>query len=107
MLHEALTRLSQKEELILLYLLQNQSGAYGLELVRESKGLLKKGTVYVTLSRMAKKGYVKSKLVDTQAGEKGPPRKKYQITAKGKSVLAQWHSLQQQMTGLSTVSLSI
>ena len=31
---------------------------YGLELVTESEGALKRGTVYVTLGRLEEKGYV-------------------------------------------------
>ena len=55
-------RLTPKERLI-LDLLLNAPGCelYGLEMVKKSGGALKRGTVYVTLERMADKGYVTSR----------------------------------------------
>ena len=51
--------LSGKEYLVLELLVAN-GPSYGLQLVTESKGQLKRGTVYVTLGRMEEKGYVES-----------------------------------------------
>ena len=60
-------RLSPKEALILRYLF-TKGEAYGLELVRESDGELKRGTVYVTLNRMADKGLVESREIPRDDG---------------------------------------
>jgi DNA-binding PadR family transcriptional regulator len=53
-------RLSTKEALILEQLI-GKGEMYGLELVKASNGELKRGTVYVTLSRMEDKGFVESR----------------------------------------------
>lgn len=51
--------LSGKEFLIMELLLENGE-MFGLEMVDSSGGELKKGTIYVTLGRMAEKGLVDS-----------------------------------------------
>lgn len=66
-----------------LDLLTQHGALYGLQLVALSNGLLKRGTVYVTLSRMQDKGYVRSLKDDQPEGHAGMPRPRYQITAKG------------------------
>ena len=80
-----LPRLSKKEALI-LELLVARGEMYGLELVEASGGALKRGTVYVTLSRMADKGYVESRQVKEE-GEAGLPRRVFQATGFGVRVL--------------------
>ena len=49
-------KLSRTERLILELLSGEEM--FGLQLVEQSKGALKRGTVYVTLGRMQDKGYV-------------------------------------------------
>ena len=56
-----------KKEAVILDLLVNQGSMYGLEMIRASDEL-KRGTVYVTLGRMAEKGYVESNLEDRSRG---------------------------------------
>ena len=73
-------RLSAKEAEVLRLLIANGE-MYGLELVKSSAHL-KRGTVYVTLSRMAEKGYVESALEDVTRGD-GPPRRLYKATGLG------------------------
>src|SRR5688572_33122797 len=51
-------RLSRTEHLILELLSGEEM--FGLQLVEQSQGVLKRGTVYVTLGRMQDKGYVES-----------------------------------------------
>ena len=82
-------RLSQKE-IAILTLLVSMSESYGLALVEASQGHLKRGTIYVTLSRMAKKGYVDSREEPTKKGEIGPPRRVYWVTGKGKRAFDAW-----------------
>ena len=48
------------KERIVLELLVSSGAKYGLQLVDESRGRLKRGTVYVTLGRMEQKGLVES-----------------------------------------------
>ena len=66
-------KLSPKEALI-LELLTSRGEMYGLELVAESEGRLKRGTVYVTLSRMGEKGFVES-WPEKDSSLPGPPRR--------------------------------
>ena len=86
---ESLMSLTQNEELI-LSLLTSRSKAYGLELVKESGGSLKRGTIYVTLNRMEDKGFIESWLEDTKEGQLGPPRRQYKVTAKGARAFDGW-----------------
>lgn len=76
-----LPRLSRKEYLI-LELLIHGGQMYGLELVKRSGGELKRGTVYVTLGRMADKNYVES-WQEKEPGESGLPRRLYRATGTG------------------------
>ena len=78
-------RLSEKEYLI-LDLLRAGIERFGLELVKESQGSLRRGTVYVTLSRMAEKGYVKSRQ-EKSPKDPGMPRRLYKITGEGARAL--------------------
>jgi DNA-binding PadR family transcriptional regulator len=80
---------ADKEALVLGLLLQ-RPGSYGLQLVDASEGALKRGTVYVTLSRMEEKGLVSSKLEDAAPGALGPPRRTYVATSDGVRALRVW-----------------
>ena len=81
-------RLSATERLILELLAGEQM--FGLQLVQQSKGALKRGTVYVTLGRMQDKGYVESWTEKQPAGAIGLPRRFYRPTAYGLRVLEAW-----------------
>lgn len=73
-------------ELLVLTLLRDEpQGLYGLELVKNSGGRLKRGTVYVTLMRLEDKGFVQSHV--QPAAHAGLPRPRYTLTAPGKRVL--------------------
>lgn len=74
-------RLSQKEYQI-LDLLRSGAERFGLEMVRESNGALKRGTIYVTLTRMVEKGYLTSRQENTPS-DPGMPRRLYVITGDG------------------------
>ena len=80
-----------KERLILELLTEGDK--YGLELVQESGGRLKRGTVYVTLGRMEEKGYVESRLENAPAGQSGLPRRVYRPTGLGRRVLEAWEMI--------------
>jgi len=81
----ATPRLTGKEALVLELLREGEQ--YGLELVRLSKGRLKRGTVYTTLNRMQQKGYVQSRREDKPAHVPGIPRRLYRVTPHGLRML--------------------
>lgn len=78
------------KELLVLELLVRGRQLYGLQLVATSKGRLKRGTVYVTLSRMEEKGYIVSTPDDPPPGAGGLPRRLYEPTALGRRMLRAW-----------------
>lgn len=84
-----LPSLSSKEAEI-LDLLIGAREKYGLELVAESKGSIRRGTVYVTLDRMEEKGFVTSRREKKPLHVPGIPRRMYRITGLGHRALAQW-----------------
>jgi DNA-binding PadR family transcriptional regulator len=83
--------LTEKEELILTMLAQHGK-LYALEMVRASEGLLKVGTVYVTLSRMTDKGYITSHKDPAPPTAPGVPRRWYQLSAHGERTLRAWQA---------------
>ena len=84
-------KLSLTEAVIAHLLRQSSTPLFGLELVRRSAGgelELKKGTIYVTLERMEKKGLVTSELETARPphlkeGDFYIPRRMYQLTPTG------------------------
>jgi DNA-binding PadR family transcriptional regulator len=83
-------RLSSTERLILDLLADEDM--FGLQLVEHSNGVLKRGTVYVTLGRMQDKGYVESWTEKQPSGAIGLPRRLYRPTAYGLRVLEAWEA---------------
>jgi len=81
-------RLSRIERLILDLLAVEDM--CGLQLVEHSGSALKRGTVYVTLGRMTKKGYVESWTEKTAPDAIGLARRLYRPTGYGLRVLAAW-----------------
>ncbi|MCH9649183.1 MAG: PadR family transcriptional regulator [Deltaproteobacteria bacterium] len=80
-------RLSPTERVV-LELLREHSELYGLDLVKKSDGKLKRGTVYVTLGRMADKGFVDSRQVAAPPTAGGLPRRLFKMTGLGERMLA-------------------
>ena len=76
-------RLSNKEYLVMELLVSGEM--YGLEMVKESEGKLKRGTIYVTLNRMAEKGYLEFR-VEEETTHSGIRRRLYRATAYGTQV---------------------
>lgn len=77
--------LSYKEFLILEMLIA-RGEMFGLEMVEDSEGKLKRGTIYVLLQRMGKKGYVESREEPRSSPEIGIPRRQYRVTGLGEAV---------------------
>ena len=96
-MYDELPKLSKKEHLI-LELLITQGEAYGLQLVKAAPNDLKRGTVYVTLGRMADKGYVASRQVK-EPGEKGLPKRLFRPTGHGRRVFQAWAMAKAVMEG--------
>ena len=72
-------------ESLIIYLLREEE-RYGLQLVEASSRQLKRGTIYVTLSRMEAKGFIASRQEEPIAGAIGLPRRMYRVTPYGLKV---------------------
>ena len=89
--NEWVPTLSGKEAHIFELLLQKPTAeTYGLALVNSSRGRLKRGTVYVTLTRMEDKGFVQSRQEEPRPGTAGLPRRLYRPTGYGQKVYEAW-----------------
>jgi len=83
--------LPQTERLVLELLLEGPD--FGLNLVARSEGGLKRGTVYVTLARMERKGFITSEQEPQTPGAIGLPRRMYRVTPLGERALRAWATL--------------
>jgi len=88
--------LPPKERLI-LNLLVAGGPLFGLQLVAESEGALKRGTVYVTLGRMEAKGFVTSEQEELPSGAIGLPRRIYRPTSLGERALRAWNHVAREL----------
>ena len=89
-------RLSQKEALV-LGLLGASDGLYGLQMVADSRGGLKRGTIYVTLGRMEDKGLIRSWTEDAPESAGGLPRRLYAATPQGLRIYKAWSAFLRQL----------
>ena len=76
---------SALEALVLKILTAGES--YGLDLVKKSDGALKRGSIYVTLGRMEKKGFISSRQEDSTPDYIGIPRRIYKMEGFGMRAL--------------------
>lgn len=74
------------KEFTIMELLTNNGEMFGLEMVDESSGELKKGTIYVTLGRMEEKDLVESYAEERAENENGIARRIYHPTDYGERV---------------------
>lgn len=79
------------KEAVVLELLFSHGEMYGLELVGQSDGQLKRGTVYVILGRMEEKGFVTSRLAPATEALTSA-RRLYMPTSLGRRVFDTWAS---------------
>ena len=86
-------------EASILQLLIAAGSMYGLEMVEQSEGRLKRGTVYVTLNRMEEKGYIESEQESEPPVTGGLPRRFYKATGHGQHVLRAWEMMRSFMAG--------
>jgi DNA-binding PadR family transcriptional regulator len=92
--NERLPKFSAAERLILELLVQ-KGELFGLQMVEQSAGRLKRGTVYVTLGRMQEKGYLESRQEPLPEGAIGLPRRLYRPTGYALRVLQTWREAEQ------------
>jgi DNA-binding PadR family transcriptional regulator len=78
--------LTVREYCVLRQLLGQEK--YGLEIVADSDGLIKRGSAYVLLGRMEAKGLIEGREEPPPPGRSGPPRRVYKITGGGARTLA-------------------
>jgi DNA-binding PadR family transcriptional regulator len=84
---DTLPPLPRTERDILELLVESGREMFGLELIEASGGRLKRGSIYVTLQRMAKKGLVDSREEARVAPEIGIARRLYTASGYGVRVL--------------------
>lgn len=84
--------LGELEQLILLGVMHLDGEAHGpavREAIEERTGIaLARGTVYVTLDRLERKGYLASSFGDPTPERGGKAKRLFKITAAGKTALA-------------------
>jgi DNA-binding PadR family transcriptional regulator len=93
LLRKRLPSISVTEALIVEILGSDER--FGLDLVERSSGVLRRGTIYVTLSRMEAKGFLESRQESREPEEGGLPRRLYRVTAYGAKVHAAHHVLRE------------
>lgn len=86
---DLLPSLAGKESVVLEMLLAVSRELYGLEMVEASAGLLKRGTIYVTLQRMEEKGLIESRQEARPESEIGIARRLYRPTGLGARAFAE------------------
>ena len=74
------------KEYAIMNMLMDEGEMFGLEMVAESKGELKKGTIYVTLQRMEEKRLISSEEEERAENENGIARRFYTPTDWGERV---------------------
>jgi PadR family transcriptional regulator, regulatory protein PadR len=83
--------LGEFELIVLLAVLQLGDAAYGVpireEIVRRTGREVARGAVYVTLERLSRKGYLRSRLADPTPERGGRPKRYFEVTARGMRAL--------------------
>lgn len=94
--------LGPHEQMILLAILRIGENAYGMTIRREvesrSGRALSIGSVYTTLDRLQRKGYVRSRLGQPTTERGGRAKRHFRITAKGERALKESYELLRAMT---------
>jgi len=91
--------LTATEAEILRLLVGEPKGLYGLELVKRSGGKLKRGSVYVLLSRLEDKGYLQVKSMPPPEGTGGMRRRLYRLDGAGQKILSAYELMRDRLEG--------
>jgi DNA-binding PadR family transcriptional regulator len=85
------TSLKQTEQVVMLAILRKQPDAYGVSIFEELETRLGKevpmATIYATLDKLEKKGFLKSKQGQASAERGGRAKMFFEITGKGQAAL--------------------
>lgn len=83
--------LKQTEQVVMLAILRKQPDAYGVSIYEELEKRLEKevamATIYATLEKLEKKGFVKSRQGQATAERGGRAKMYFDITGKGQQAL--------------------
>lgn len=84
--------LGEFEQMVLLAIMRLGEGAYGLAIRNELKDvagrLPSSGSLYTTLDRMERKGFLESTAGESSDGRGGRPRRYVRVTAEGRAMLS-------------------
>ena len=87
--------LGELEEMVLLAALRLKNGAYGGSILRELDDQagreVPRGSVYVTLERLAAKGFIVMEAGEAAPGRGGRPRRMVTVTPEGLEALRRSH----------------
>lgn len=93
--------LRQTEAVILGVLLSSvASEMYGLEILGQAGGMLKRGSLYVTLQRLEEKRLVESRQEERPKPQVGIPRRLYSVTGLGERAFNEYRMTQQKLHDL-------
>ena len=88
--------LGEFEQVVLLAIMRLDNHAYGLAISNELESVAGRkpssGSLYTTLDRMEKKGFVESLAGESSQERGGRPRRYVRVTASGKALLARSRS---------------
>jgi len=98
--------LGEFEHLVMLALLRLKGDAYGMRVRREIQGRTERsvaiGSVYATLERLERKGFVVSTVGGPESSSKGRARRYFSLTPAGaKALLRKQEAIQRMTEGLS------
>jgi DNA-binding PadR family transcriptional regulator len=98
--------LGEFEQLVMLALLRLKDDAYGMQVRREIQSRTERpvsiGSVYATLDRLERKGFVRSSVSAPESGPAGRARKFFALTRDGGGALLRTQEAVRRMTdGLS------
>jgi DNA-binding PadR family transcriptional regulator len=100
--------LGEVEQLILLAILRIGEDAYAVpirdELVHHAGITLSRGTIYVTLDRLERKGYVRSTFTDPRPKPGGKARRAFRIERQGLLALRAAHRMIDQLRAGTALS---
>lgn len=88
-----ITYLGELEQMIMWSVLRLGDDAYGLavrdQLEARAGRSVARGAVYTTLDRLARKGYLASRLANSDTNRAGRPRRYFTVTEDGRDALKQ------------------